>query len=370
MTQARDPSLGAPSLKGAETAVFALTERQQAVLRALVAAYLGGGAPVSSGTIADLLTTHLSSASVRNTLAELAATGLIEKPHHSAGRVPTDLGIRLFLDHLLGPGELGSRERYALDRSLDVAPDVIRSTPQLLYEQTRQLGFLLSARVDRVALRSLHFARVSRDRALALVVTESGRTHERLIEAGDLSQAALDRMAGLLNERILGSTLEELRERLEQELASLRDQAGRWLTRALVLGLAAVSEDIGDEAELLLATRLALLDHPEFADVDLLRDLLATLETKERLVDLIGRVVEREGVSVALGDELEDPALRQCAVVVAPYRGEGGRSGVLGVLGPSRMDYKRVIPLVQYTSTVVSRKLGATVPGGTGSRDR
>lgn len=336
-----------------------LSERQAAVLRALVAAYLGGGAPVASGTIAHLLTVGLSSASVRNTLVELSDAGLIEKPHASSGRIPTDRGMRLFVDHLLGPSELGSRERHVLDRSLDVVSDVLESTPRLLYEQTRQLGFLLAPRIDRVALQSLHFVRISRERVLALFVTRSGRTHQRTVEFEDLPQPALDRMASALNERIADCTLEQLRARLEEELAGLRDQAERRLARALMLGLAAVDEGLCEEAELVLATRLALLDQPEFSDPEKLRDLLTALEMKERLVDLIGRVVDRAGVSVALGEELEDPALRQCALVVAPYTDEEGRSGVLGVLGPSRMDYKRVIPLVRYTSTAVSRRLGA-----------
>ncbi len=352
------------------------------VLRAVVAAYVADAVPASSAVVSHLLPVPLSSASIRNTMVELSRLGLIEKPHSSAGRVPTELGLRQFLDRLLGPAELADYERRLLERSFeDVEGEAIMyMASQLLSERTRQLGFALAPNVERMKLRHVSLVRVARDRVLVVLVPQMGPVQQCVIEeAGQGDQAELDRIASTLNERMAGHTLAEMRGLLELELRDLRSRAGRLLARALSLGLRVVSSAHPIEAKLVIASRRALLSQPEFEDPDRIRGVFAAVETNERLIEVLTSVLEgqEDAVSVSLGEDLEEPGLRQCALVAVPYGGAtlSGREfdgvptnqraarhdhlGVLGVIGPSRMDYARIIPLVGYCSQLVTEKLNA-----------
>jgi len=331
-----------------------LTARQAQVLQALVGTYVGFAAPVASETVATLLPVRLSSASVRNTLAELHELGLLEKPHRSAGRVPTELGLRVFVDRLLSRRELAPSEKRDLEGQLS-GDGVVEAASQLLSERTRQLGFVVAPRLDGVVLRNVSFVRVSSERVLAVLVAEGGRIFRRVLdEPGRSDQSALDRMAASLRERVTGRTLRAVRDQLLAEAAALRSQADLLLER--VLRVVPEGED-GEAVDLVVGTHLALLDQPEFRDPERIRGLLAALEEKERLVDVVGRMLEERGACVAFGRDLGGPQFARLAVVASPY----GRaaSGSVGVIGPSRMDYARVIPLVDYVSRLLTEVRGA-----------
>lgn len=346
-----------------------LSDRQARVMRAVVAAYVGTAAPVGSVTISDLLTTPLSSASIRNTMSQLAELGLIGKPHSSAGRVPTEFGLRLFVDHLLQPREVASEQQRRLrhsfgEKDLDGA---MRVVSQFLSESTRQLGFVLMPRLERVRLQHISLIRLATERMLVVLVTRSGRTFQRVIEDRNSGQQReLDRIASVLNQRIVGRTLAEVREAMAEEALRLRNQAGSLLSRAIRLGQRALEMASGadEPMDLVVATRLALLDQPEFSDPERLRDLFTAIEDNEKLMALMESLLERDGVGVALGDELEEPGLRHCALVSSPYgvsETDSGAQGLVGVIGPSRMDYPRIIPLVSYCSELVAEKFNENV---------
>lgn len=339
---------------------LALSERQAAVLRATVMAYVGAAAPIGSKTVSHVLPVNLSPASIRTTLAELAAKGLVEKPHASSGRVPTDQGMRLFVDQLLDPEDLAAYEKRTLSFSVDEAEvDAVASVAsQLLSERTRQLGFVVAPRIDRVVLRHVSLVRLTTDQLLVVLISRTGATYRRVIPddtADDQSQ--LDRIAAMLNERIAGLTLREAREELALEARAWRHRADRWLIRVLELGARAVAPDEDGPIDLVLGTRLALLEQPEFHDLNRIRDLFAAVETKERLVEILDRMLEAGGTRVAFGDEVDEPGLHHCAVVAASYGGGDVPLGMLGVIGPSRMPYGRVIPLVEYLSQLITEKL-------------
>ena len=345
-----------------------LTDRQRAVLRALVAAYVGTAGPVGSATISHLLSVKLSSASIRNTLAELSEMGLLRKPHASAGRVPTDEGLRLFVDRLLEISALEEFQRRSLDRSFDETPvaDAALLASQVLSNETRQLGFVVEPRLHKLVLRQVTFVRLTGEKVLAVLVDASGIAHQCVIDTTDLfadtrgsnSQAELDRISTALNEWVAGRTLPEVRDLLRREVRSLRNRASRLLDLALQLGLRATSAAMESPAQgdLVIATRLALLEQPEFSDPERVRDLFGALEQKERLVDLLEEMLDADGVLVALGDELDREGLAGCALVAAPF---ADASGLLGVIGPTRMDYARIIPLVGYCSKLVTDKLSS-----------
>lgn len=333
-----------------------LSARQGQVLQAVVSSWVGGAAPVSSDTVAAVLPVRLSPQSVRNTLAELADLGLLEKPHRSAGRVPTERGMRVFVDELLSPAELGPFEKRDLQELLSIGgpTGLAERATRVLSERTHQLGFLRSPSLEHLRLRHISFIRVSSDRVMAILVSASGRAFQRILEEPGLGdQVALDRMATSLNERLAGRTLRHAHERLTREAETLRGHAARLLARVLQADAAQEGED------LVLGTRMVLLDQPEFQKPERLRELLRAVEEKERLVSLVDQVALGAGVRVAFGTDVSDPSLRDFAVVVAAYGQPESPVGALGVIGPSRMDFARVVPLVGYFSRLMTRMLPA-----------
>ncbi len=337
-----------------------LSPRQAEVLRVVVSAYVGEASPVGSEMISVLLPVNLSSASVRTTLAELHELDLVEKPHASAGRVPTERGLRVYVDELLNPQSLANYEIRTLTGSVEDADvqGAAHVASRLLSERTQQLGFVLPPKLDRMVLKHVSFVRLSTDRVLALFVSPDGRAFQRVIEErGDVVQRELDQMAAELNERIAGKSLAQVRRLLVRETEALRSHAVRLLARAIDLPAQPAAGELRDEVDLVIATRLALLDQPEFRDPDRIRSLFGAIEEKQRLVEVLDRVLEDRGVKVAFGNEVDEPALRNCALVAAPYGDDFESVGVLGVIGPSRMNYARVIPLVELLAQLLTERL-------------
>ncbi len=332
------------------------------MLGELVRAYVAGGAPVGSGTLSQTLAVKLSSASIRNTMVELTEMGLIEQPHTSAGRIPTVAGLRTYVDELMDPQGVAGWERRRLSQEMGgVATDAsLQAASMLLSECTRQLGFAVLPRLDRVALRRVALVRVASQRVLVVLVSQSGVTYQRVLD--DDSRADGARLRGIeseLNRRLAGRSLAELRDVLEIELRRLRDRAERIAARALLSAVHALISESRAQADVLLSSSSTLLAQPEFHDPDRLRALMEAVETRETLIAFVDRVLEREGVAVTFGDEVELPELVDCAMVSAPCAAGGEPLGVVGVLGPSRMDYPRVVPLVALFSELVKEKLAS-----------
>jgi heat-inducible transcriptional repressor len=330
------------------------------VLRTVVGAFVGEAGPIGSPTLARLLPETLSAASIRTTLAELAALGLVRRQHRSAGSVPTDRGLRMFVDELLDPPQLAEVERREIAGALDLSTGdaVMEEASRALSLRTHQLGFVLPPRAGRMVLRHLSLVRLSSDRVLVVLITRSGVAHRRVVsDEGWGEQAELDRVAALLNERIAGHSLHEMRDVFAAEVRSLHRRAVRLAERAAWIGATALA--LEGDTDLVVATRLALLDQPGATDPSLLRELLEAVEAKERLVRLLDQVIDAGGVRVSFGFETEGSGLLRCAVVTAPYGDVGAPLGLVGVLGPSRMNYGRIIPLVEFLSRIVSEKLAA-----------
>jgi heat-inducible transcriptional repressor len=340
----------------------ALSSRQGTVLRAVVASYVGEAAPVGSHTVARAIPVHLSSATIRSTMVELTRMGLLEQPHTSAGRIPTEFGLRIFVDELLGAGGDDVADDRMLPGTLgDGDPDgLMRTACELLSFRTRQLGFAVPPRMEREPLRHVSLVRLSTEQVLAVLVSQSGVAHRRVIdEPGGDDQSELDRVATEVNRRIAGRSLAEVREVLAREAKQLRFQADRLRARMLRLAVLALEPAAYEGLDLVIGTRLALLDQPEFRDPERVRALFEAIETKERLVAILDKMLAARGLRVAFGQEIGEPALRHCALVTATYGDGEAPLGMLGVLGPSRMDFARVIPLVGALSRLVTRRFSA-----------
>lgn len=337
-----------------------LTPRQQEVLRAVVTSHVGEEGPVGSATLAQVLPSRLSAASIRNTLADLGELGLVEQPHASAGRLPSESGLRFFIDRLMSSPPISDYDRRAIDHGVDGADSdtVMRVVSKLLSEQTRLLGFVARPPAERMVLDHVTLVRITSDRILAVLVSKAGSSYRRILwdEAG-LDDRQLERISAMLRERVRDRTLREVRDALAKEARSQRRRADQLLSRALELGCRALSADEDSEDDLVIATRLALLDQPEFRDPDRIRELFEAIETKERLLEVIDQMLQDSGVHVALGGEVDEPALHRCALVASRYG--AGSAGAVGVIGPSRMDYGRVTALVDYFARSLTEKLSA-----------
>ena len=330
------------------------------VLLAVLRGYVESGQPVGSRDALDLGELPFSSATVRGAMAELMELGLLEQPHTSAGRLPTDAAFRLWVDHLQRDPHAEQRLPARLARELadagDASSGALQRAADVLTEVTGQLGFSLALERESLRLVNVRFVRVSSERVTALLVSDGGAVRTRLLEERESDQRRLDRVSAELSQLVAGLTLEEARARLHAEIEGDRQQSDALWRETLSLGARGLDFVDATPAELYVGDRSRLLDQPEFADGERLRDVLRALEEKQRMLALLDKVISARGVRVAIGEELGDPGVVRCAVVAeqlgpAPLRG-------LGVIGPVRMRYDRIIPVVRYVSGKLAPALG------------
>jgi heat-inducible transcriptional repressor len=331
-----------------------LSERLSAVLFAVVEEHVETVEPVASRSVARRSGLELSSASVRHLMADLTERGLLAQPHVSAGRVPTEHAYRLWVDALLrdeSPAVLTAESEYELSEAPTGVAPLLQRAADVLSRTTGQVGFYLGSPRDQIVLDAIRFVRVASERVMALVIARSGAVMTRVFEETDCDTRTLERVSAQLSEFVAGLTLAQARTRLAQAIEAERARSHQLQREVILLGWEGLARS--DDIELYVGDRHGLLEQPEFSgDLDRLRDLLAALEEKERMMRLLDKVL-RDGTSVAIGTEIEDPGIRECALVTATLGAPPGLGG-LGVIGPVRMPYDRVIPTVRYVCERVS----------------
>ena len=351
------------------TVVGALGERPREVFRHLVEAYLASGEPVGSRTLSQRLPITLSPASIRNVMADLEAMGLLYAPHTSAGRVPTEQGLRLFVDGLLEIGQLSPEERVAIEgriaetgRGLE---DVLTQAATLLSGLSRCAGLLVAAKQDG-ALKHIEFVGVAPGKALVVMVGEDGQVENRLIDTPrGLPASAMTEASNYLNARLRGRTIDAARVEILAELESERAELDALTARFVAEGLATLAAPSAeakhsDEKVLIVRGTSHLLDSVE-AQIDLerVRTLFDDIERKNDLIRLLELAKDGHGVRIFIGSENRLFSLSGSSIVAAPYTNTQGKIvGVLGVLGPTRLNYGRIIPMVDHTAKVIGRLLG------------
>ena len=333
-----------------------LLPRMREVVLRVLEEYIESALPVASASVARRSKSSVSPATVRATMGELTEMGLLSQPHSSAGRIPTDRAFRLYVNHLMGRTPQAPSLPPGMDDTLtkpagDVE-DFMRRTADLLSQATGQLGFLLSQVPDQLPLQHVHFVRVTSERLMVLLVTQGGGVQTRIIDEPDSDQRTLDAASTRLSELVAGCTLAQARARLASTIERERERSDALWRKAFSLGRASLSPQ--REAELYVGDKNLLLAHPEYSDLNRLRQVLGALEEKERMMRLLDKIVHADVPSVVIGTELEDPGIQACAVVTAPL-GDLPVCGGLGVIGPVRMRYARVIPIVRYVSEHVSQ---------------
>ncbi|PZA10951.1 heat-inducible transcriptional repressor HrcA [Rhodopseudomonas palustris] len=343
-----------------------LNERSREIFRQIVESYLATGEPVGSRNISRLISVPLSPASVRNVMADLEQLGLIYAPHTSAGRLPTELGLRFFVDALMQVGDLTEPERQSIQAQLSSvgrAQSVEAALGEALTRLsglTRAAAVVLTAKAN-VRLKHIEFVRLEPERALVILVAEDGQVENRVLTLPPgVPSSALIEAANYLNARIRGRTLAEARLELESLMVQNKAELDQLTQKIVAAGIASWSGGDGEDRQLIVRGHANLLeDLHALDDLERVRLLFDDLETKRGVIDLLGRAESADGVRIFIGSENKLFSLSGSSTIIAPYSdGAGHIVGVLGVIGPTRLNYARVIPMVDYTARIVSRMLG------------
>ncbi|TXI48998.1 MAG: heat-inducible transcriptional repressor HrcA [Lysobacter sp.] len=336
-----------------------LDPRARLLLRSLIARYIRDGEPVGSQTLAKHAGLDVSSATIRNILAELEDVGLLSAPHTSAGRVPTAQGYRLFVDSLLQIQPLADAELARLRSEL--APGagthhLLGNASELVSAMTHFVGVVSVPKRDQFAFKRLDFVALDAQRVLAVLVFADNEIQNRiLITRRSYEPAELERIANYLNAHYAGRPLAEARASLLEELRSAREEMELLMAQALELADQALADDAED---MLVAGQTRLIGVQDLSNLDRLRELFEAFSSKREILRVLERTLRAQGVRIFIGEETGMAPLDGVSLVTAPY-GAGGRTlGVLGVIGPTRMAYERVIPVVQAAASVLSEALG------------
>ncbi len=337
----------------------ALDARSRRLLRTLIAQYITEGQPVGSRTLAKSSGLDVSPATIRNIMADLEEAGLVAAPHTSAGRVPTSQGYRVFVDSLLEMRPLGEPEVDQLRRELPTeasTPDLLGSATALLSEMTHFVGVVSVPRREEFPFRHIDFLALDGNRVLVILVLTNGQVQNRVIATQHAYGASeLEQVANYLNVNFAGMRIDEIRARLLREMRDERARLNSLLSAAVEVAEQAFQGSAGND--MLVAGQTNLMGRQDVADVDRLRELFEAFQRKRDLLQLLERCSSAEGVRLFIGEESGFAALDTYSLVTAPY-GVGGRVlGVLGVIGPTRMAYERVIPVVQATAQIISGAL-------------
>jgi heat-inducible transcriptional repressor len=338
-----------------------LDERSRDVLRSLIQLHIATGAPVGSESLSRTLDRPLSPATIRNIMADLERLGYLDHPHTSAGRMPTDEGYRVYVDSLMSHHLLPSREAAAIATELDasgVSPhEVMDNASHLLSRLSRQVGFVLAPEIQRTSFRHIDLVRLPHPRILVVMVSGTGLVTHKVIEMDDeLTQDDLQACANYLNANFTGLTLAAIRARLLDMMGEEAALYDTLLKRVVSVGERAFAA-AGEDVSVSLDGASNMLEQAEFEDVRRMRALLRTFEEKGRLVKILNACLSGGGVRVIIGHENPDPELKGMTLVTASCTIEGDASWGLGVMGSTRMEYARVMALVDQVARTLARTL-------------
>lgn len=340
-----------------------LGEREREVLRAIVQEYISSGGPVGSSQLAQRPEFDVSAATMRNVMADLEDLGYLEKPHTSAGRIPTSRGYRFYVDSLIRLRDPAPREREVIEQNVNAqgsADSAVADASRVLHFITQHAGVVVTPRPSSLAIQRVEFIRLRENRVLAVIVGPGGQVHNKPITLDfALTSEDLIHASNYLNELVLKSpeaTLEELRGVLLKEMQAEKAQYDLLFQKTLKLGFAAT--DVSTQERVLIEGAGSFLERPEFADVDKARALFRALEEKHKLLALLDRVQRAREMQIFIGAESDFSNEGEVSVIASPYGTGEQVLGAVGVIGPTRMNYQKVIPLVNFTAHVLSRVLG------------
>ncbi|OYW68753.1 MAG: heat-inducible transcriptional repressor HrcA [Bosea sp. 12-68-7] len=339
-------------------------QRSREIFRQIVDGFLATGEPVGSRNIARLLPMALSPATVRNVMTDLELAGLIYAPHTSAGRLPTERGLRFFVDAMMEVGNLTSDERTRIEAQMKAAATgrtldgTLTEASALLSGLSRGAGVVVTTKAN-ARLKHIEFVRLDPTRALVVLVADDGTVENRLLSLpAGLPASALTEAANFLNARILGKTLGELRAEIAQHREQMERELDSLTARLVESGIATASGPSSDRHLIVRGQANLLEDLKAQEDLERIRLLFGDLETQTDVIDLLARAEAGDGVRIFIGSENKLFSMSGSSMVAAPFRDSEQRIvGVVGIIGPTRLNYARIVPMVDYTAKVVGRLL-------------
>jgi len=338
---------------------YELDERAQVLLRELINSYTRDAQPVGSKNLAELSGLDVSSATIRNIMAKLEDMGLVDFPHSSAGRIPTDAGYRFFIDSLLEVGDLASTSQQVISETFSTnktSSDLIHSATDILSRITHLAGIVSLTHTAPAEVRHIEFMKLSERRVLVILVINKDDVHNKVIHVDrDYSDLELQQAAQTLSRYLIGRSFENAREKLLEELSELRTSVDSILEPVLEAMQEICSQSAHDD--LLTSGESNLLQYAELSDINKLRDLFEVFNEKTDLLKLLDGCTSADGVEIFIGSESGYSVLSDCSVVGAPYEIKGEVVGVLGVIGPTRIAYEQVIPIVDVTARLLTSAL-------------
>lgn len=341
----------------------AMDYRTREVFRRVVEGYLESGAPVGSRTLSKQLPLKASPATIRNVMQDLEEMGLLESPHVSAGRMPTERGLRLFVDALLEVVEISPEDRQAIEASVGYNGEdmsvLLDRASQALSEVTHGASLVLAPKME-APIREVQLVPLSGDDALLVIVTEDGQVENRLFRLpGGEAPGAFEQAANFVNHIARGRTIGELRDILEEEIRRNRRELDELARKLVEAGLAVWQRDAGQEERLIVRGQANLLDDAEMLDnLDRVRELFDDLEKKRDIVEFLRLAEEGEGVRIFIGSENKLFSLSGSSLIVSPYMNADRKIvGAVGVIGPRRLNYGRILSIIDYTAQLVGRVL-------------
>ena len=342
-----------------------LTQRDQTVLEAVITDYIETGEPVGSRTISKRSVMNVSPATIRNVMADLEELGLLHQPHTSAGRIPTVKGLRFYLDSIMMSRQLDSRERQLIRQALQSKPlnmqDVLLRTSRILSQYCRQAGVVLWPKLGVTRFKHIEFIRVGPRHVMVILISRAGLVHQTHIEWTDeIDQNELDKYGRYVSELLRGLPISVVKERIIEEMRSEKVLFDQLFSSALEMARKAIQNTLED-SDVYIEGQANLFDNPEFSDVARLRKILHAFEDKSRIIRLLDMTLKASsGIQIILGTENELQELQEMSLISSPYGRPDRPLGVLGVIGPLRMDYARIIPVVEFTAQFLSQVLELT----------
>jgi len=339
-------------------ALAELTDRERMVLEAVIQTYVATAQPAGSRQLARRFNFGVSPATIRNTMSDLEEKGYLFHPHTSAGRVPTDVAYRVYVDSILPAHKFTTAERDSLALQISsggsAVENILRRAAQSLGIITQELGVALGPRFDGSVLNRIELVRLASDRLLVVLSVQGGGVRTIYVDArGQIADEAITEVSRVLNERLGGLTLREVRNSLSQRLRDTAVGAAELINVFVEEGEHIFDEVFDSANDVMLGAASVLAEQPEFASADSMRRLVALTETRHYLAEVLRKRSESSGVSITIGNEHDDPALENFTLVTAQYH-VGALNGVIGVIGPTRMPYDKVISLVTHTSQLVT----------------
>ncbi len=337
-----------------------LTDRDREVLEAIITDYIQSAEPVGSRTVSKKSKIGLSPATIRNVMADLEEMGFLTQPHTSAGRVPTDRAFRFYVDSILEVRKLklvdrGRIEMGFQDEGMDTN-EIMKRASSLLSLLSKQTGVILAPRFGSNIFKHIEFIKLREKTILVIIVCKSGEVQNKLIESDEhMSQDELDKYSRYLTEIMGGLNLVEARRKILEEMKKEKVLFDKLMYRALQLSQKALEDEGG--GDLYIEGKTNILQSPEFADLEKMRTLLQAFEEKTKIVKLLDKALLAQGMQIFIGAENEFNEMKDCSVIAAPYSRENFTLGTLGIIGPTRMDYPSIIPIVDYTARIVGKIL-------------